>query len=86
MLRQMERSTIKVLAKRGKSIRQIAAELGHSPTTIMRVLREPVEVVSAPRQRRSPVDRYRAQIERWLVDGLPVVRMLELAREDPEQP
>ncbi len=42
MLRQMERSTVHVLAKRGKSIRQIAAELGRSPTTIARILREPV--------------------------------------------
>jgi transposase len=86
MLRQMERSTIKVLAKRGKSIRQIATELGHSPTTIVRVLREPVEVGPVHRCRRSQVDAYHAQIRRWLAEGLPVVRMLELAREDPEQP
>ena len=32
MLRQMERSTIHLMAKRGKSMRQIAAEVGHSPT------------------------------------------------------
>ena len=31
MLRQMERSAIKVLAKRGKSVRQIAAELDQPP-------------------------------------------------------
>jgi transposase len=86
MLRQMERSTIKVLAKRGKSIRQIASELGHSPTTIVRVLREPVEAVPGHRQRRSQVDVYGAQIRQWLAEGLPVVRMLELVREDPEQP
>jgi IS30 family transposase len=40
MLRQMERSAVHVLAKRGKSIRRIAAELGRSPTTIARVLHE----------------------------------------------
>jgi len=86
MLRQMERSAIKVLAKRGKSVRQIAAELGHSPTTIVRVLREPVEVGPVHRRRRSQVDVYGAQIRQWLAEGLPVVRMLELAREDPVQP
>ena len=82
----MERSAIKVLAKRGKSVRQIAAELGHSPTTIVRVLREPVEVGPVHRRRRSQVDVYGAQIRQWLAEGLPVVRMLELAREDPVQP
>ncbi len=82
----MERGTIKVLAKRGKSIRQIAAELGHSPTTIVRVLREPVEVLPARRQRRSQVDPYRAQIRQWVAKELPVVRMLELVREDADQP
>jgi len=32
----MERSAIHVMAKRGKSIREIAAEVGHSPTTVAR--------------------------------------------------
>jgi transposase len=82
----MERSAIKVLAKRGRSIRQIAAELGHSPTTIVRVLREPVEVGPVHRRRPSQVDVYGAQIRQWLAEGLPVVRMLELAREDTAQP
>jgi DNA replication protein DnaC len=42
MLQQMERSTIKLLAQRGKSQRQIAKELGRSRTTTagrQRVLR-----------------------------------------------
>jgi IS30 family transposase len=43
MLRQMERSAIHLLAKRGKSQRQIAEELGRNRRTIARVLREPVE-------------------------------------------
>jgi len=86
MLRQMERSTIHVLAKRGKSIRQIAAELGRSPTTISRVLREPVERPPAKRYRRSKVDPYRAQIGAWLEQGLTAARMLELARVDPDRP
>jgi transposase len=86
MLRQMERSTIHVLAKRGRSIRQIAAELGRSPTTISRVLQEPVERAPAKRHRRSKVDPYRPQIEGWLREGLTAERMLELARADPVRP
>src|SRR6266511_1588254 len=79
----MERSTIHLLAKRGRSIRQIAAELGRSPTTISRVLQEPVDRPPAKRYRRSKVDPYRAQIERWVGEGLTAERMLELARAAP---
>ena len=86
MLRQMERSAIKVLAKRGKSQRQIAEEFGHSRVTIRRVLQEPVDHRPARRQRPSKVDPYRAQIEQWVKDEVSIVRMLELARADPEQP
>ncbi len=86
MIRQMERSAMHVLAKRGKSIREIAGEVGHSPTTVARVLREPVDQQPAPRRRRSQVDPYAAAIRGWLGEKLAVVRMLELARADPEQP
>jgi transposase len=86
MLRQMERSAIKVLAKRGLSQRRIAQELGRSPTTIARVLKEPVDQRPAARRRRSKVDPYRPQIEQWLTAGLSIVRMLELARADPDRP
>lgn len=75
-----------VLAKRGKSIRQIAGELGRSPTTIARVLPEPVATPPSPRRRTSKAAPDRTRIVRWIHDGLPVVRMLELARADPEQP
>ena len=51
MLRQMERSTIHLLAKRGKSQRQIAEELGRNRRTVARVLQEPVEQAPAKRHR-----------------------------------
>lgn len=86
MIRQMERSTIQLLAKRGKSQRQIARELGLSRTTVARALREPVEQQPAPRERSSKADPYRAQIEEWIREGLTTVRMLEMARADAEQP
>ncbi len=86
MLRQMERSTIHLLAKRGKSQRAIARELGISRITVGRVLEEPVDRHPASRHRSSMVDPYRAQIEQWLQDGLSIVRMFELARADEDQP
>src|SRR5579875_3102139 len=86
MLRQMERSTIQWMAKRGKSIRAIAQEVGRNRRTVARVLREPVERAPAKRRRRSKVDPYRPQIERWIGEGLTAVRMLELARDDAERP
>ncbi len=82
----MERSAIQLLAKRGKSQRQIAAELGRNRRTIARVLREPVDRAPAKRYRRSKVDPYRAQIVAWLAAGLTAVRMLELARADIARP
>jgi len=86
MLRQMERSAMHLLAKRGKSQRQIAEELGRNRRTIARVLREPVDRAPAKRYRRSKVDPYRAQIVAGLAAGLTAARMLELAREDAARP
>ena len=82
----MERSAIQLLAKRGKSQRQIAAELGRNRRTVARALREPVDRAPAKRYRRSKVDPYREQIGDWLAAGLTAARMLELAREDAERP
>ncbi|HEY7062935.1 MAG TPA: IS21 family transposase [Chloroflexota bacterium] len=82
----MERSTIQLLHKRGKSQREIARELGYSRETVARALREPVDRQPARRRRRSLVDPYREQIAQWVKDGLSAVRMLELARGDPEHP
>ena len=86
MLRQMERSTIHLLAKRGKSQRQIAKELGRSRVTVARALREPVDKTPARRQRAGSVDAFAEQIRQWLAEGLSIVRMTELAREDPDHP
>lgn len=86
MLRQMERSLIQLLHKRGRSQRQIAEELGHSRTTIGRVLAEPVERQPSRRPRHSQVDPYREQISQWVQAGLSGVRMLELARTTSDPP
>jgi transposase len=86
MLRQMERSTIQLLAKRGKSQRAIARELGVSRVTVARALQEPVDKAPATRHRRSLADPFVDQIKQWLSEKLSIVRMLELARSDPDHP
>ncbi|MBV9354087.1 MAG: helix-turn-helix domain-containing protein [Chloroflexi bacterium] len=66
----MERSTIHLLHKRGKSLREIADELGRSKTTIARALSEPVDRRPASRRRASNVDPWRGRIAVWLRQGL----------------
>jgi transposase len=82
----MERSTVHLLHKRGKSLRTIANELGRSKSTIARALSEPVDRQPERRQRTSNVDPFRERIAEWLKQGLSGVRMLELARDDAEHP
>ncbi len=50
------------------------------------MLKEPVDREAARRHMRSGLDPWRGCIEGWLGEGLSVVRMLELAREDPDEP
>src|SRR5258708_34384625 len=82
----MERSTIHLLHKRGKSQREIASELGRSRSAVARALSEPVDRQSPGRRRKSSVDAFREQIAEGLKQGLSGVRMMELAREDPDHP
>lgn len=82
----MDRSAVKALRKRGKSLREIAAIMGCDKDTVQRVLASP----SAKRYERnstgSSVDRYRDSIIDWIKGEVTVQRMLELAREDKENP
>jgi transposase len=82
----MERSTIHLLHKRGKSQREIASELGRSRSAVARALSEPVDQQPSARRRKSSVDPFREQIADWLKQGLSGVRMLQLARDDREHP
>ena len=66
----MERSTIHLLHKRGKSQREIASELGRSRSAVARALSEPVDRQSSGRRRKSSVDAFREQIAEWLKQGL----------------
>ena len=62
----MERSTMHLLHKRGKSLRTIGNELGRSKSTIARALSEAVDRQPEKRQRTSNVDPFREQIADWL--------------------
>jgi transposase len=82
----MERSTIHLLHKRGKSQREIASELGRSRSAVARALSEPVDRQPSGRRRKSSVDAFREQIVEWLKQGLSGVRMMELARDAADHP
>ena len=86
MLRHMDRSTIHYLHLKGWTNAQIAEFLGHHRDTIARALREPVDRAPAPRPRASAVAVFDAQLRLWLEQQVPVTRMLELARSDPDHP
>ena len=82
MLGYMERSTIHFLKHKGWTNVQIAEFSGHHRDTSARVLQEAVDKKPKTRQRSSAVDVFGPQIASWLDQNLPVIRMLELARED----
>jgi transposase len=84
MLRYMERSTIHFLKQKGWTNVQIAEFTGHHRDTIAKVLKEEVDKKPKTRQRSSAVDVFEPQIATWLDQNLPVIRMLELAREDQD--
>jgi transposase len=86
MLRFMDRSTIHYLKQKGWSNTQIAEFMGYHRDTIARVLREAVDRAPAPRQRTSAVAVFDHKIPLWIDQQLPVTRMLELARADPDHP
>ena len=66
MLRRMERSTIQLLHKRGKSQREIAREFGRSRATVALALAEPVDRAPQRRRRAKVTDPYRERIAGWV--------------------
>src|SRR5207249_12235091 len=86
MLRAMARSTIHYLRKRGLTRRAIAGQVGCERHTVARVLAQPVEHRYARPPRSSPWAHWEPTVVGWLEAGLPVKRMLELARADATTP
>ena len=86
MLGFMERSTIKLLKKRGNTDTEIARVLGRDRKTIRRALQEPAEKKLLQPRRGSIVDPYQDQILQWMEEGIPVTVMLERVRKDEQNP
>jgi transposase len=86
MLRFMERATIHYLKQKGWSNVQIAEFTGHHRETIAKVLKEPIDQAPKERERASAIAVFESQIQTWLNEQLPVIRMLEQARSDPDHP
>jgi transposase len=86
MLKFMERATIFYLNQKGWNNVQIAEFTGHHRDTVAKVLREGIETKPQKRDRKSAVSVFDAQIQEWLDQNLPVIRMFELARGDANHP
>jgi transposase len=80
----MDRSAVLSLFKRGMSKSEIARQLGCSRQTVRRILSQGVEKKYERVPMGSSVEPFRCDIFRWLDQGIPVARMLEMSREDPE--
>ena len=86
MLGFMERSTIKLLKKKGNTNTEIARVMGRDRKTIRRALQEPAEKELLQPKRGSLVDPYEDKILQWMQEGIPVTVMLERVRKDPQKP
>ena len=86
MLDFMERSSIKLLKKRGNSDSEIARVLKRDRKTVRQALLQPAEKEYQRPQRFSVVDGYDENIRQWIQEELPVTVMLQKAREEGENP
>jgi len=86
MLDFMERSTVKLLKKRGNSNAEIARKLGRDRETIGRVLKEPTDKTYQRPERGSLVDPFGEKIQQWIQEDIPVTVMLEKAKKDEQNP
>lgn len=86
MIDFMERSTMKLLKKRGRSITQIAEGLGRDRKTVRSALLQPAEVKYQRPKRKSIVDPFEDKIIQWIEEDIPAVVMLERVRNDPQKP
>ena len=86
MLEFMERSTVKLLKKRGNTDSEIARVLGRDRKTVRRTLGEPADKEQQRPKRGSLVDPYEDKILQWMQEGIPVTVMLERVRKDQQNP
>jgi transposase len=86
MLGFVERSTVKLLKRRGNTDAEIARALGRDRKTIVRALEEPADKEQKRPKRGSLVDPYQDKIFQWMQEGIPVTVMLERVRKDAQNP
>ena len=82
----MERSSIKLLKKRGNSDAEIARVLKRDRKTVRQALLQPAEKKYQRPKRFSAVDSYDDNIRQWIAEEIPVTVMLQKAREEVEPP
>lgn len=82
----MDRSAIKALRKRGKSLREIADFFGCDKDTVSRIIQQETDVHYQRKRKGSQVDEYTDEILGWIKAEVPVKRMLELAEEHETKP
>ena len=78
MLDFMERSTVKLLKKRGNSNAEIARKLGRDRETIGRALAELTDKTYQRPERGSLVDPFVEKIQQWIQEDIPVTIMLDI--------
>lgn len=86
MLGFMERSTVKLLKKKGNTDTEIARVSGRDRKTVRRALQEPADKELLRPRRGSLVDPYEDKILEWMQEGIPVTVMLERLRKDAQNP
>ena len=86
MLRAMARSAIHYLKKRGLTDVAIAAQVGCERRTVARVIQQPADHAYRRRAQPSRLVHWDPTVTAWLDAGLPIKRMLELARADATAP
>ena len=86
MLGFVERSTIKLLKRRGNTNSEIARAVGRDRKTIVRALEEPADKKQKRPKRSSLVDPYQDKVFQWMQEGIPVTVMLERVRKDSQNP
>jgi len=87
MLKDVERSTIKLLKSKGFSISKIARLTDRSRPTVRRVLREDTGKEYQRSGMQSKIDKhYIEDIKLWIREDIPVKRMCEKCRENEDHP
>jgi transposase len=82
MLKEMERTVIKYLRKKGKKYKEIGEEIGCHRVTASKVMKDPVDKKYKRPAVENQVTPYRKEIEEWINKGIKVNRMMEKAREE----